>query len=64
MRIWAGKQKKGAVVEGKWKGAEPFWNIGLHIRSEEVQVGLKVSEVENCKIENYQNEINEKLGIK
>ncbi len=25
---------------------------------------VKVSEVENCKIENYQNEINEKLGIK
>jgi len=46
MRVWAGKQKKGAVVEGRWKGAEPLWNIGIHIRSEEVQGGLKVSEVE------------------
>jgi hypothetical protein len=25
---------------------------------------VKVSEVENCTIENYQKEINEKLGIK
>ena len=46
MRVWAGKQKKGIVVEGRWKGAEPLWNIGVHIRSEEVQQGLKVSEVE------------------
>ena len=46
MRVWAGKQKKGAVVEGTWKGAEPLWNIGVHIRSEEVQQGLKVSQVE------------------
>ena len=46
MRVWAGKQKKGVVVEGRWKGAEPLWNIGIHIRSEEVQQGLKVSEVE------------------
>jgi len=46
MRVWAGKQKKGSVVEGRWKGAEPLWNIGIHIRSEEVQGGLKVSEVE------------------
>ena len=46
MRVWAGKQKKGIVVEGRWKGAEPLWNIGIHIRSEEVQQGLKVSEVE------------------
>ena len=45
MRIWAGKQKKGVVVEGKWKGAEPLWNFGIHVRSEEVQQGLKVSEV-------------------
>ena len=36
MRVWAGKQKKGVVVEGRWKGAEPPWNIGIHIRSEEV----------------------------
>ena len=46
MRVWAGKQKKGAVVQGVWKGAEPLWNIGVHVRSEEVQQGLKVSEVE------------------
>ena len=46
MRVWVGKQKKGVVVEGRWKGAEPLWNIGIHIRSEEVQQGLKVSEVE------------------
>ena len=46
MRIWAGKQKRGAVVEGRWKGAEPLWNIGVHIRSQEVQGGLKASEVE------------------
>jgi len=46
MRIWAGKQKKGAVIGGVWKGAEPLWNIGIHIRSDEVQQGLKVSEVE------------------
>ena len=48
MRVWAGKQKKGAVVEGRWKGAEPLWNIGVHVRSEEVQGGLKVSEVEKA----------------
>ena len=48
MRVWAGKQKKGAVVGGRWKGAEPLWNIGIHIRSEEVQQGLKVSEVEKA----------------
>ena len=48
MRIWAGKQKKGAVIGGLWKGAEPLWNIGIHIRSEEVQQGLKVSEVEKA----------------
>jgi hypothetical protein len=47
MRVWAGKQKKGAIVEGEWKGAEPLWNIGIHIRSEEVKQGLKISEVEN-----------------
>lgn len=48
MRIWAGKQKKGIVIQGVWKGAEPLWNIGVHIRSEEVQQGLKVSEVEKA----------------
>ena len=46
MRVWAGKQKKGMVVEDRWIGAEPLWNIGIHIRSEEVQEGLKLSEVE------------------
>lgn len=46
MRVWAGKQKKGIVVRGVWKGAEPLWNIGVHVRSEEVQQGLKVSDVE------------------
>jgi len=46
MRVWAGKQKKGIEVGGRWKGAEPMWAIGLNIRSEEVQQGLKVSEVE------------------
>jgi len=44
----AGKQKKGIVIQGVWKGAEPLWNIGVHIRSEEVQQGLKVSEVEKA----------------
>lgn len=48
MRVWAGKQKKGAVVEGVWKGAEPLWNIGIHIRSEEIQAGLKISKVETA----------------
>jgi len=48
MRVWAGKQKKGIVIQGVWKGAEPLWNIGVHIRSEEVQQGLKVSEVEKA----------------
>ena len=45
MRLWAGQQKKGVVVSGKWKGAEPLWNIGIAIRSEEVERGLRVSEV-------------------
>ena len=48
MRVWAGKQKKGTAIQGVWKGAEPLWNIGVHIRSEEVQQGLKVSEVEKA----------------
>jgi len=48
MRVWAGKQKKGIAIQGVWKGAEPLWNIGVHIRSEEVQQGLKVSEVEKA----------------
>jgi hypothetical protein len=48
MRIWAGKQKKGVVIGGQWKGAEPLWNIGIHVRSEEVERGLKVSEVEQA----------------
>jgi len=45
MRIWAGKQKKGTIIAGEWEGAEPFWNIGIHIKSEEVKRGLKLSEV-------------------
>ena len=48
MRVWAGRQKKGTVIQGVWKGAEPLWNIGVHVRSEEVQQGLKVSEVEKA----------------
>ena len=48
MRVWLGQQRKGAVVVGRWKGAEPLWNIGIHIKSEEVQGGLKVSEVEKA----------------
>lgn len=46
MRIWAGKQKKGVIVNGMWQGAEPFWNFGVHVRSEEVVQGLRVSDVE------------------
>jgi hypothetical protein len=46
MRIWAGKQKKGAIINGQWQGVEPFCNIGIHIKSDEVQQGIKVSEVE------------------
>jgi len=45
MRLWAGKQTKGAIIAGAWVGAEPFWNIGLHIKSKEVKQGLKLSEV-------------------
>jgi len=45
LRLWAGQQKKGIVVNGEWKGAEPLWNIGIHVRSGDVQGGLKVSEV-------------------
>lgn len=45
MRLWAGQQKKGIVVGGEWKGAEPLWNVGIHVRSGDVQEGLKVSEV-------------------
>ena len=45
MRLWAGQQRKGVVVDGEWKGAEPLWNIGVHVRSGDVQRGLKVSEV-------------------
>ena len=47
MRVWLG-QKKGVVVGGRWKGKEPLYNIGISIRSEEVQGGLKVSEVEKA----------------
>ena len=45
MRLWAGQQKKGVVVRGEWKGADPLWTFGIHIRSGDVQGGLKVSEV-------------------
>ncbi len=48
MEVMAGGQKRGAVVEGRWKGAEPLWLIGIRIRSEEVQRGLRVSEVEKA----------------
>ena len=48
MRIWLGQQRKGAVLEGKWNGAEPLWNIGIHIKSNEVQEGLKISAVEKA----------------
>jgi hypothetical protein len=51
MRIWAGRQRKGAVINGTWQGAEPLWNIGIHLRSEEVQQGLKISEVEKTIID-------------
>ena len=45
MRLWAGQQRKGVVVGGKWKGAEPLWNIGIAIRSGDVEQGLEVSRV-------------------
>lgn len=45
MRLWAGQQRKGAVVGDEWKGAEPLWNIGIHVRSRDVQLGLNISEV-------------------
>lgn len=45
IRIWAGQQRNGVVVEGRWQGAEPLWNIGVWVRSGDVQRGLKVSEV-------------------
>lgn len=45
MRLWAGQQKKGVVRNGKWEGAEPLWNVGIHLRSDDVKGGLKVSEV-------------------
>ena len=45
LRLWAGQQKKGIVVDGEWKGAEPLWNIGIHVRSGDIRGGLKVSEV-------------------
>ncbi len=44
-RVWAGLQKKGYVTEGRWKGAEPLLNIGVHIYSNDVERGLKASEV-------------------
>ena len=44
-RVWAGLQKKGSVIEGRWKGAEPLLNIGVHIYSNDVEQGLKASEV-------------------
>ena len=47
LRLWAGQQKRGIVVNGEWNGAEPLWNIGIHVRSGDVQQGLKVSEVAN-----------------
>jgi hypothetical protein len=45
LRLWAGQQKKGIVVNDEWNGAEPLWNIGIWVRSGDVKQGLKVSEV-------------------
>ena len=56
MRIWLGGQKKGAVVAGVWKGAEPLWNLGVHIKSKEVQQGLRLSEVLNAIEETLKNQ--------
>ena len=50
MRVWAGKQKKGVVIQGVWRGAGPVWNIGAHTRSEEVP-RLKVGNVERTMID-------------
>jgi hypothetical protein len=45
LRLWVGQQKNGIVVDNDWKGAEPLWNIGIWVRSKDVQNGLKISEV-------------------
>ncbi len=45
IKIFAGRQRHGVVVEGRWQGAEPAWLIGVWVRSGDVQRGLKVSEV-------------------
>lgn len=47
IRLWVGQQKNGIVDGNEWTGAEPLWNIGIWVRSRDVQRGLKISEITN-----------------
>ena len=47
IRLWVGQQKNGIVDSNEWIGAEPLWNIGIWVRSRDVQQGLKISEITN-----------------